>query len=490
MKYDPCLSRRVLGYIGKFGLMAPEEIVLVGVSGGPDSVCLLHLLAGMRESLGIRLHVAHLNHGLRGAEAEADAAYVSRLARDMGLACTVERSDVLAHRTQHGESLEEAAREVRYGFFAQVAAVVGASRVAVGHTLDDQVESILLHILRGAGLRGLRGMQPLSRWGGNGGASLLVVRPLLEVSRQDTSRYCADHGLLPRVDVSNYSPAFLRNRLRQVMPKLETLNPSVDTALLRMGKAAAEVVEFFDQLVAQEWPQIVREERAEGLVMDRKRLECMAPPLQKHLLLKAWERVRGNPQDIESVHIEDMLSSLSRPVGSSLDLPGGLVFWTSYETVGLGQRGRDHVPCPYPAIPGEYPLMVPGETQLPGWTVLATVVDPSEAADRGAGMARCPSEALSACMDLEAAGRGLSVRSRRPGDRFYPLGLGGEKKLQDLMVDLKVPRGWRDRVPVVCSPLGVLWVVGYRLADIVKLTERTQHVLLLEFRPQKAPANG
>ncbi|MBF8265912.1 MAG: tilS, partial [Dehalococcoidia bacterium] len=186
------LTGRILAYIQKNDLLPRGETVLVGVSGGPDSVCLLYILSAIKDRLGISLYVAHLNHGLRGAEAEADAEYVAGLAESLNLPVTIERRDVGAFKSKSHLSLEEAARRVRYTFFDKVAKGVGASSVAVGHTADDQVETILLNLVRGAGMRGLRGMMPVSRWHSKSGTPLLIARPILEINRAETSAYCKE----------------------------------------------------------------------------------------------------------------------------------------------------------------------------------------------------------------------------------------------------------------------------------------------------------
>jgi len=192
-------AQRVLDYILANKLVSPGRKLLVAVSGGPDSVCLLYILMELHEQLGVGIHVAHLNHRLRGADSAADAAYVARLARRLGLPVTIGSRDVKAYSKNNRLSLEEAAREVRYSFLAEVAESVGAFRVAVGHTADDHVETVLMHLLRGSGTRGLRGLLPVSRRR-SGGLDLTVIRPLLDMTRVETTAYCRARRLKPRLD--------------------------------------------------------------------------------------------------------------------------------------------------------------------------------------------------------------------------------------------------------------------------------------------------
>ena len=462
------VKQRVLEFTQKEGLIPGQEILLVGVSGGPDSVCLLHILCQLKESLGVSLHVAHLDHMLRGADSAADASYVSHLAQRLGVAATIEQRDVKAYREEHRLSVEQAAREVRYDFFYEVAQSIGARRIALGHTQDDQVETILMHLVRGTGITGLRGMQPVTAWQRGKDDALLVVRPLLEVTRAETEEYCRACNLEPRSDFSNLSSDFLRNRFRyELMPLLRSYNPNVDSALLRTARAAADDLSFIEAQVSEIWGQMVTEQ-PNGLLLDSKALLSLHPSLQCHLLRRVLGQLLGNLTDIESIHIEKMVEALSKPVGKRLSLPRGLGFHVGYDTC-LVTRGTFDT-CPFPPLGGEHRLNVPGDTVLPGWRVGASIVPPGERA-----------EGFRACLDLDEAGSDLAVRSRKHGDRFQPLGMSEPKRLQDFMVDAKIPRWWRDRVPLVCSPDGILWVVGWRIAERARVKDSTRRVLYLEF---------
>ena len=463
---------RVKRFIQEHRLVQPDKPLVVAVSGGADSVCLLHVLLQLGGDLGFSLRAAHLNHKLRGEEADADAHYVAALAQRLEIPATLAEREVRRYQEGKHLSLEEAAREVRYSFLAEVAAATGAGRVAVGHTADDQVETILMHLVRGSGLAGLRGMAPLSRWRSHTGqAELTVVRPLLEVTRAEAAAYCAAHDLAPRADSSNESLAYLRNRFRsELIPLLRRYNPRVSQALLRTAAAAADDLAYFDEEVSRRWGNAVTEQPY-GLVLHTGEVRALPPALRRHLLRAALERQLGDLTDVESSHIEAMTRALAGPAGKRLSLPGGLVFYVDYGACILG-RGEG-VPCPLPALEGEHRLNVPGETLLPGWRVSARILDPPP--PRGE-----PSP-WRACLDFDQAGPNLVVRGRRPGDRFQPLGLEASKKLQDFMVDVKIPRPWRSRVPLVCSPQGILWVVGWRVGHLARLTSDTKRALLLEF---------
>lgn len=333
--YQESLEPRVLRFIREHQLLSSRTPLLVAVSGGPDSVCLLHILVKLQEELGIRLHVAHLNHQLRGAEAEADAQYVSALAHRLGIPATIEQRDVKGYKAQQHISLEEAAREVRYTFLAQVAKSIDTNQVAVGHTIDDHIETILMHLIRGTGTRGLRGLQPSVTWQFSGN-SLTVIRPLLPVSREETAGYCHYHQLMPRIDVSNLSLSPLRNRIRhQLLPLLRSYNPRVVEALLRTARIAEDELAFLDREVSKIWDSIAQ--RQENIItLDKEGFLELPSALQRHLLRTSVEKLLGL-KDIETRHIEGIMAALTKPAGKRLSLPGGLIFSIEYDRYLLGR---------------------------------------------------------------------------------------------------------------------------------------------------------
>jgi len=473
------LEARVLDFVRRYNLSPQQGRLVVAVSGGPDSVCLLHLLNQLKAELGILLHATHLNHMLRGHDSDADAVYVVELCVNLGVPVTVERRDVSAYQEEQHCSLEEAARHVRYTFLHEVAVSQGADRVAVAHTADDQAETILLHLVRGSGLRGLRGMQPLSFWKTGSGEKLTVVRPLLEVRHAETEAYCQTHQLSPCYDTSNMSPVFLRNRLRQeLLPLLEKYNPSINEALLRTGHLLDDDYSFIEELAGPLWAEVASREQA-NLVLNSAKLISLHPSLQRYLLRRALEEFLGTLKDIEAVHIEQMRTALTsrRRVGKSISLPGGLMLAIDYRKATLSYDPE--ALCPLPVLEGLHAVKLSGDTVLPGWLIKARELPGKDA----------PLEQTSrwqACFDLDKLSAALAVRGRRRGDRFQPLGLAQPQKLQDFMVNAKISRIWRDRVPLVVSGEDIIWVAGWRIAEPVKVTPQTKRVLCLEFEQAKS----
>ncbi len=470
-KIEKQLPRRVQRFIAEYGLIEKSGPLMVGVSGGADSVCLLHVFFQLRDELDLDLHVVHLNHQLRGAESDADAEYVSHLAQKLGIAATIQKRDVRRYQDEKRCSLEEAAREVRYAFFAEVAQSIGAGAVAVGHTADDQAETILIHLIRGTGLSGLRGMQPLSRWRLFEGSQLTVIRPLLEISREETEAYCAAYDLSPRTDSSNVSSKYLRNRIRfELMPQLLEYNPNIREGLSRAARMIVVDMAHIDEEVVQLWGSVV-EELPHGISLNNKAFSALSPALQRHLLRSVLERLLGSLRDVESIHIENVVKVLSKPAGKRLSMPYGLTFYGDYDESLITED--EGAPCPLPPLGDVHKLAIPGETVFSAWQVRAEVIENRFDSIDAAG--------YQACLDFNLAGADLIVRSRRDGDRFQPLGMSEAKKLQDFMGDAKIPRAWRDRVPLVCSGDRILWVVGWRIDHRVRVTDLTERILRLEF---------
>ena len=482
------LESRVVSFIRRQGLMPMREGVLAGVSGGPDSLALLFILARRRQALGVRLAVAYFDHGLRGPEGQEEAAFVAALATELGLPFVSGRGDVRSHARAQGLSLEEAARELRYSFLGREAVGLGLALVAVGHTADDQAETVLLHLLRGSGIDGLAGMRPRSPWplgppDPAEGRSPALLRPLLTVTRAETEAYCRELGIVPRQDPTNLLLEPLRNRIRhELLPILRRYNPRVDRALCQLAEAAAAATDYLNEDARRLWPELVEDGREE-LRLRRQELAGLHPALRSRLLAGAL-RQAGQPSPAYA-HLKALEEALTRGAGASFSLGRGLVAVVEPQFLALGKAAPPPSPLPETAIP------IPGEVGVGPWLVQAEVMDsgaPVPTSDPfqahlDLGALGGPSHCVGALAQVGRVGTGgpIVVRSRRPGDRFQPLGMSEAKKLQDLFVDAKVPRRDRDQVPLVCAPWGIAWVVGHRIAERAKITPASRRILRLRF---------
>lgn len=456
------------------------KTLLVAVSGGGDSLALLCALCRLRQDFDLRLHGAHLNHKLRGGASDADAAFVQDTFRRLDIPCEMHSADVAAYRRAHGLSLEDAARRLRYRFLADATARCNAHAVAVAHTADDQAETLLMHIIRGSGLAGLRGMQPLERLTIDN-ADLTLFRPLLSVSRAQTYAYCAALGLLPRHDETNLSVEHARNRIRlELLPLMERVNPAARDALMRLASNAAEDSAYIQEQANAVWREVARQSDSGVVALDARALAQQHPAIQSRVLRRAVHAARGSADgiDIDRCHILAMRRMLTGPAGKTLSLPGGVLFAAGYGEARIGPADAVQAALGrLPAIEGEHPLAVPGETRVGGWRIMAAVRDDAVSAS---AVGQC-GDACAETLDLDRLGGELRLRARLPGDRFQPLGMAHSKKLQDFMVDERIPRETRDSVPLLVSSRGIACVVGWRIAHWARVRDDTRRWLRLRF---------
>lgn len=494
----------VAAAIGVSALFEPGELLVIGVSGGADSLCLLHVLHTLPPALAPALHVAHLHHGLRGAEADADADFVAGLAAAWGLPCTVGRADVAAEATAAGLSLEEAGRRARYAFLASAAQMVGARTVVVAHNADDQVETILMHFLRGSGLSGLRGMLPLSPlprppWGRavvdpplnalpqpSAAADLRLARPLLDVPRADIEAYCRAHALIPRLDHTNFDVTLFRNRLRhELLPLLETYNPGVRDALRRSALVISDEQQVLRQMLADLWPQVVTQSAGRAITFSLASWRPLHAAWQRSLLREAIHRLRPGLRDVGFQHVERARRLLASPAcatGQRVTLPAGLALTVSYTTFAVadGQAPADDRAGPQLTV-SALPVTAPGVTLLPdsGWQLQAEMRAP-DALPPAWQSANQPWRAF---LDADVLGPALFLRPRQPGDWFCPLGLGGHRTLLNaFMINHKLPASLRPRWPLLIGAQGIAWLCGLRIDERARVQPHTQRVLCLTWR--------
>lgn len=462
-RFTAGIERRVLDFVRKRDVLRPREHVLVAASGGPDSTALLTILARLSSELGLELTVAHFNHMLRGEdEASADLDFVRSLASALEPPLVHGSGDVRARARSNRASLEDTARRLRYAFLAEQAALAGASCVVTGHTLDDQAETVLLHLIRGSGLDGLAGMRPRSPWPFGAGPD--IARPLLNLRRGETERYCGELGVTPRLDPTNELLEATRNRVRvELVPLLRQFNPRVEEALARMADAVADDAGYLGDIAEDLFEGHARV-KPWGVSISRETLRLRPRAESARFVKRAFERAGGEPAELEASHVSAVLELARQPPGM-ISLPGGIsVSSDSYSL--LFHKGRRPKPEPI----DETRLHVPGVTRAGRWLIKARLCD--------APVSR-QADPLEAHLDPVKTGPDLTVRSRRPGDRLRPLGLGGEKKLQDILVDAKVPAAERDGVPLVCAGDQIAWVVGHCIDERYALDIDTLQALHL-----------
>lgn len=452
-------------YIDREALLRARQSLIVGVSGGPDSLCLLDCLI----RLNYRPVVAHFDHRLRETSAE-EADFVRQVADTYGVPFELGEGTVDGAK----QSLEEAARHYRYRFLARVASRRGIERIAVGHTASDQAETVLMHLIRGAGSSGLRGMLPISnlgKWVGLAEAeNTFLVRPLLEVWRQQTEDYCTEHGLAPRTDPSNQDPRFTRNRLRnELLPELRTYNPRIQEGLLRTAKVMAADSEAIEHFVDTHWKDWVNF-AGEGVLELKTGALFEAPlALQRATMRRAILQLAPEIRDLGFETIERALRSMQD--GKRMTLRGGLDL--------LAVNGRVYLRQPEAPIPlAEVPQMRSPEAQLlrvpfqveleTGWALIAEEIGAE---------GEIPSGADKVWFDASGIEDEISIRAPWSGDRMLPMGMSGSVKLSDLFVNRKISRPARARWPVITCGKEILWVPGLHRSRHAKVDRGTRRIV-------------
>lgn len=457
---DP-LIKKVGDGVRKYGMLGKGETVLVAVSGGPDSVFLLHSLLELSPSYDLTLHVAHLDHQLRGEESKEDARFVQELAGSLGLPATVESFDLPSYVEEMGLSVEDGARRVRYEFVERVAQTVGAHRIALGHTANDQAETFLLRVIRGAGTLGLASM-PATRG--------KLIRPLLEITKDEILRWLSSRAIAYRVDSTNVALSCRRNVVRnRLMPELASLNPRVVETLRRTAEILREEDNFLNAEVRKVLPEVLKRGREGERVLDLERFLHYNISVRRRMVREVIWELKG---DLLRISFEDVNSVLrlcdSGRTGSRVDLPS-VVFEKGYGELILRRAEPEEVQ------EFELELKIPGITSVNSTLQIRSELVGTQDLPGGLDFED------RAYFDFQLLRLPLTVRSRRTGDRFVPFGMkGGSKSLKELFIEEKIPRRRRANVPVLTDGEGILWVMGHRRSDRARVSAETKEVLVVE----------
>ncbi len=463
-----------------------DDTAVIGVSGGPDSLCLLDLA---RQIPYLDIIVAHFNHQLR-PEADLEAAFVRRLAEQMGLRFVTETADVRAYAEEHKLSLEEAARTLRYRFLFAQARAHHASVVAIGHTADDQVETVLMHFLRGAGLAGLKGMAGRT-FLAEFDPEIPLVRPILHLWRHETEAYCREHNLQPVYDPSNTDETYFRNRLRHsLIPELEKYNPRFKDALLHTASALQGDYQALQEILEIAWKDTILESRKDWVSFDQPRLEKISTGLRRNLIRRAAESLRPDSRDFGFDALERASAFAASSAGGQADFVNGLYLFAESGKLYLATYEADLPSAHWPQV-SEQLLVNSEQCELgKGWVLTVEEcapntdnwslnTDPSTAASTGSAQ-RLRAGPWQAWLDADLTGDRFTVRPRRAGDVFSPLGMDRQTvKLREFFINVKIPKRARAGWPLVCAGEQIAWVPGFRLAHPFRVTEKTKRAILL-----------
>lgn len=489
------LQQKVLYTIQTNYLIEQGDVVVIGVSGGPDSICLLHILNSLSERLDIRLHAVHINHMLRAEEAQGDETYTADVCKNLGIPFSVVHIDIAAMAKKLGMSLEEAGREARYHEFERYANCVGAAKIAVAHNRNDQAETVMMHIIRGTGTAGLAGME--YKRGS-------VIRPLLNINRKEIEQYCEAAGLSPRTDSSNLKNEFARNRVRlELFPYInKSFGADIIESLCRLSTHASEDNKYLEQCALEAYNRSLKTKNIGQVSLKLEQLRGVHPAVLGRVLKLAVFDAAGSTNGVGNVHYRALSELVAKGnTGARAELPGGLNAAISYGILNIFVEKKLHSQCtqnqqnPLKQQNQQNPLRqqkviqkpvqfaiclaIPGTTQLQELNAAVTTsVEPDIDVDKYGMMGY---NSFVQFFDYDSLKRGINIRNRRDGDIFKPLRSNGTKKLKKYFIDSKIPRELRDKIPLICIDNEIVWVVGYKMSDKFKVTENTKRVLKIEY---------
>lgn len=446
--------------IQKHHMIKSGDTVVVGVSGGADSLCLLHVLKSLSKLLDIKLFAVHLNHMFRGIDADKDAEFVEQICKDWEIPYRIVTFDVSAYAKEQGLSSEEAGREIRYKLFRESKDQLNANKIAVAQNSNDQVETILMRLLRGTGLEGLKGIDAVR---GD------IIRPLLYCDRLSIEEYCKQNKLEPRVDKTNLQPIYLRNKIRlELLPYLkESFNPNLNDAMIRLAQVAREENEYLEQQ-SEALLKNIACLQDNSIRIDTEKLMQLHSAMQKRLLRKAVEKLATTLNGFEYKHFQGILELLDKNTGAAIELPKGLKAYISYENL---------IICKKIEMPDKkcyYKLKYDCENYLDESEASISIrtIDCND-------LSRIPKSPDTIYLDADKIKHELILRSRESGDVISPIGMKGSKKLKDYFIDKKIPKEKRDQVLLLADGHEIVWILGSIISEKYKITSNTQKVMVL-----------
>lgn len=455
------MLERIKKTIEKHSMFGIGDKIVIGVSGGADSVTLLHTLDRLKDEYQLSLFIVHLNHMFRGKDADEDGEFVAKLGDTLGVPAFIKKIDIPKMAQEKGLSSQVAAREARYQLYEEVACQVSANRIALGHNADDQVETVLMRLLRGAGEEGLSGIPPVREQ---------IIRPLIEISRADIESYCREQQLEFRTDYSNFKTIYLRNKIRiELLPKLEKeYNNNIKQIFLRLSDISREDNSYLHSKALEHLESIIVSQEFQKIILAWEKLAVLPKALQRRVLREGIRVIKGNLLSIGFIHLEEVISFFFSEQRGKKILPGGIVIEKSYKNLVIRKEELN--------LEFAYKLQIPGLTEIPE----AGVKIKSELIEKSFLGKPKQEGSWQVYLDYNPAQGDLVVRNRKDGDRFRPVGLGGSKKLKDFFIDEKIPRSQRDQIPILVQGEEILWVVGKRLGERQKEQDLGKYILLLQ----------
>jgi len=448
--------------IAKYDMVKPGDKIVIGVSGGPDSLCLLHVLKGLCREYGCSIFAAHLNHKFRGKAADSDAEFVEKICREWDIPVFIEVFDVPAYIKETGLSPEEAGREIRYRLFRRVCEEVSGNKIAVAHNLNDHIETILMRFMRGSGIEGLKGIEAVR---GN------IIRPLLETDRLSIEEYCAFFNLNPRIDKTNLESVYNRNKIRlELIPYMEkNFNPNIKMALSRFSGLIKDENDFLETEAREKFKEVA-EDSDDRVVIEVTKFIALHKALQRRIIRQCAERLLNTLNGFEFKHFEKVLEIAHQSTGAAVMLPHKLKAFRSYDKLVLAKNIVKADKKCYYKLKYDYDNSIDTDN---GRITVQRI--------KAKEIAELKGQKDTIYIDPSKIKGELVLRCRQAGDMFAPIGMKGTKKLKEYLIDEKVPREKRDDLELIADGHEIVWIVGGRLSEKYKISGDTSDAVLIKY---------
>lgn len=462
------MLNKIKNFIDKYNMIQKGDRIVVGVSGGADSVCLFDVLLKLAPVYGHTLFVVHVNHGIRGKEADEDEAYVKKLCLDNQVSFTAIKTDVRAIAVKEGLSEEEAGRKVRYEAFYHCFTENKCNKIAIAHNKNDNAETILFHLFRGSGIKGLTGIQPVRD---------VIIRPLLNTGRDEIEAYLNENGISYRTDRTNLTSDYTRNKIRHQIISFakEEINSAAVEHIVSAANKLAEIESYLEKNIEIGFRNSVTYlEEKKSYVIDINKLKQEDPVLQKGIIRRTLTQLATRAKDLETLHVELVLDLMEKQSGKVLNLPYGILAMKSYGTIILKTVKRDEN---QPGVKDskfltEQKLNIPGITYLPQTNQFLR----TKLINYKKNMI-IPRNGCTKWFDYDKIKNTILVRTRREGDYIQIDSAGNKKKIKSLFIDEKIPRELRELLPLVADGSHIMWVIGGRMSEAYKIDEETKVIL-------------
>ncbi|CEI74229.1 MULTISPECIES: tRNA lysidine(34) synthetase TilS [Romboutsia] len=458
------IFEKVLSTINKYNLIENGDKIVLGLSGGPDSVCLLHILYRLKEKLDIEVYAAHLNHQIRGIEAQKDALYITQLCENLGVTSFVKSIDVPKYCKENGLSVEEGARKLRYEMFEEIKQKTKSNKIAIGHNLNDQAETILMRIMRGTGLQGLRGIEYIR--------DNNIIRPILDIDRKDIEAYCEEYELNPRIDHTNLETIYTRNKIRlELIPYMkDNFNPNVIESIVRMSNSLKTDSDYIQEESEIKFKEVsnLQEDACE---IDIQKYSKLHDAIKVRVLRKGIKHILGDTNFVDQKHIEDIMQlEDNKKIDKMITLPRGIFAYRRKNTILLINKEIVNETI-------EFCYNLPSNGFIKVKELNLVLETQTMNIDRYKSMKL---DKKSKGFDFDKVKGGIVVRSRKEGDKIKLS--AGSKKIKDLFIDLKIPREERCNVPIIVDEQGILCVGDYKNSENYKIDNSTKEVLKITFK--------